>query len=256
MTIEQYFENKEIIELPNLNELGIDAEIFTELTARDLDTDALIVAYKADNSNYLGFIHPDKIEVRKYLFNEDNYMDALTYNSTVSILDCCEFKEYAQMEGSIHIYKDLYHYILTDNIITTIIYNREANIEREYIRKMSQLTNLDLIQELECLLDRKLYPRVEWTIELDKPVVNVCGEDYMTQEEYLKVLTDKLTDSELVELLEKYEVIKEVALKGASSLEELDEVIYIIENELVYKFLEDKKNYSRVKELVLENILN
>ena len=255
MTIENYFSDKEFIELPDLIEFGINAEVFTDLAARDLDTDALILAFKKDGLEHIAFIHPDKIEVRQYLFNESNYMDSLTYNSANTILGCCGFKEYTQPESSIHIYDDSVYYVVTDRRITVISYDEDGILNNAHSSKMSEVANLDLIQELEGLLGRDLYPRLEWTIDLDIPVVNVCGDDYMTQEEYLHMLVNKLSDSDIVDILETYEIVNDLALNGTSDLERVDEVIRILEDRLVCNFI-DKGDMSVIRGKILEEILS
>ena len=93
MTLDNFFENKNLINLPDLDRFGIEHEVITEITARDLKTDALITAYEEEGELWFAFIYSDKIVCRNY-FLDTKINDLVTGYGIDVILKFCGFDEW------------------------------------------------------------------------------------------------------------------------------------------------------------------
>ena len=268
MTLDNFFENKNLINLPDLDRFGIEHEVITEITARDLKTDALITAYKDEEGEvWFAFIYSDKIVCRNY-FLDTKINDLVTKYNIDLILQSCGFEKYDCNQYRYASLKELLFEIDAKLDYDNIVFNKVVEYKKEICKigynKMiksnikvatNYLTYNDLLNILEELLEEKILPFVERTIEIEEEIDEqdcvYINDECLTKEEYLELLWTKLVefDSYLA-----YESLFDITNKKLN----LDEKIVEIENKIVDVFLreyEEQSIHDFLKEKIIEKVL-
>lgn len=264
MTLDNFFENKNLINLPDLDQFGIEHEVITEITARDLKTDALITAYEEEGELWFAFIYSDKIVCRNYFL--DTKINALVTEYGIDlVLKSCGFGKYNTGKYRYVNPKELLFEIDVNAIYNKIIFNKVvenklSNISNKFLKvnietTTDYLTYNDLLNILEELLEEKILPFVERTIEIEEEIVEpnciYINDKCLTKEEYLELLWTKLVefDSYLA-----YESLFDITNRKLN----LDEKIVEIENKIVDVFLreyEEQSIHDFLKEKIIEKVL-
>ena len=266
MTLDNFFENKNLINLPDLDQFGIEHEVITEITARDLKTDALITAYEEEGELWFAFIYSDKIVCRNY-FLDTKINDLVTGYGIDVILKFCGFDEYDYnqyrylKDNTIEIDAKLSYDELTFEKIIFYCSNIKDITYFDYVLKhktkvkTNNLTYNNFLTELEYLIEEKIFPFVERTIEIEEEIVEpnciYINDKCLTKEEYLELLWSKLVefDSYLA-----YESLFDITNRKLN----LDEKIVEIENKIVDVFLreyEEQSIHDFLKEKIIEKVL-
>lgn len=265
MTLDNFFENKNLINLPDLDQFGIEHEVITEITARDLKTDALITAYEEEGELWFAFIYSDKIVCRNYFLNT-KINDLVTGYGIDVILKFCGFDEWNryQKDNMFEIDAKLSYDKLTFNKVifcNTDCLNIADITYFDYVLKhktevkTNNLTYNNFLNILEYLIEEKIFPFVERTIEIeeeiDEPNCMYFNDKCLTKEEYLELLWTKLVefDSYLA-----YESLFDITNRKLN----LDEKIVEIENKIVDVFLreyEEQSIHDFLKEKIIEKVL-
>ena len=277
MTLDNFFENKNLINLPDLDKFGIEHEVITEITARDLKTDALITAYEEEGELWFAFIYSDKIVCRNY-FLDTKINDLVTRYGIDVILKFCGFEEYdynqyryANPKESLFEIDAKFSYdvklrcdkLTFDKVvfrntdcpnITDIIYFDNILKNKTKV-KTDNLTYNNFLIILEYLIEEKIFPFVERTVEIEEEIDEqdcvYFNDKCLTKEEYLELLWTKLVefDSYLA-----YESLFDITNRKLN----LDEKIVEIENKIVDVFLreyEEQSIHDFLKEKIIEKVL-
>ena len=265
MTLDNFFENKNLINLPDLDRFGIEHEVITEITARDLKTDALITAYKDEEGEvWFAFIYSNKIVCRNY-FLDTKINDLVTGYGIDLILQSCGFEKYDCNQYRYVNPKELLFEIDAkldyDNLVfnKVVEYKKEiCNIDYNEMLKSNikvatnYLTYNDLLNILEELLEKKVLPFIEKEEKIDDEQDCVYfNDECLTKEEYLELLWTKLVefDSYLA-----YESLFDITNEKLN----LDEKIVEIEDKIVDVFLreyEEQSIHDFLKEKIIEKVL-
>ena len=273
MTLDNFFENKNLINLPDLDRFGIEHEVITEITARDLKTDALITAYKDEEGEvWFAFIYSDKIVCRNY-FIDSKINDLVTGYGIDLILQSCGFEKYDCNQYRYASLKELlfeidaklsYDKLTFDKVvirntdclnITDIIYFDNILKHKTEV-KTNNLTYNNFLTILEYLIEEKIFPFVERTVEIEEKIDDeqdciYFNDECLTKEEYLELLWTKLVefDSYLA-----YESLFDITNEKLN----LDEKIVEIEDKIVDVFLreyEEQSIHDFLKEKIIEKVL-
>lgn len=268
MTLDNFFENKNLINLPDLDRFGIEHEVITEITARDLKTDALITAYKDEEGEvWFAFIYSDKIVCRNY-FIDSKINDLVTGYGIDLILQSCGFEKYDcnQYRYPKELLFEIDAKLDYDNLVFNKIveykkeicntdYNKISNYNIKSNIKVATnyLTYNNLLNILEELLEKKVLPfiEIEEKIDDDEQDCVYFNDECLTKEEYLELLWTKLVefDSYLA-----YESLFDITNKKLN----LDEKIVEIEDKIVDVFLreyEEQSIHDFLKEKIIEKVL-
>ena len=252
MTIDSFFKNKNLINLPNLNEFGINHEILSEITAIDTDSNALVVAYEEDDELWFAFIYSDKIVCRNY-YLDSKLNDYVTEYGVKLVLESCGFDNY--LDNNFRYVEEfgedsIYEIEAQVRNCETLLFNKVDQTKTSYksnlvVVNLTSFTYQDLLMELEDLLDEEVIPWIEKTIELaDEEDDCIDINDYcLNKEEYLQLILNKL-----------------VEFDGyiTTTIEDVDDAILKVEDRLIENFL---KCYSEqvvdnfLREKIIEKIL-
>ena len=189
MTLDNFFENKNLINLPDLDRFGIEHEVITEITARDLKTDALITAYKDEEGEvWFAFIYSDKIICRNY-FIDSKINDLVTGYGIDLILQSCGFEKYDYNQYRYANPKELLFEIDAKLDYDNLVFNKVVESKKEICNtdynKMiksnikvttNYLTYNDLLNILEELLEQKVLPFIEQEEKMVKDMVDKVAE--------------------------------------------------------------------------------
>ena len=284
MTLDNFFENKNLINLPDLDQFGIEHEVITEITARDLKTDSLITAYKDEEGEvWFAFIYPNKIVCRNY-FIESKRNDLVTGYGIDLILQSCGFEKYDCNQYRRYVNpKELlfekydcnqYRYANPKELLFEIdakldydnlVFNKVVEYKKEICKidynKMiksnikvttNYLTYNDLLNILEELLEQKVLPFIEQEEKIDDEQDCVYfNDECLTKEEYLELLWTKLVD---FDSYLAYESLFDITNQKLT----LDEKIIEIESKIVDVFLreyEEQSIHDFLKEKIIEKVL-
>lgn len=274
MTLDNFFENKNLINLPDLDQFGIEHEVITEITARDLKTDALITAYKDEEGElWFAFIYSDKIVCRNY-FIDSKINELVTGYGIDLILQSCGFEKYDYNQYRYANPKELLLEIDAKLDYDNLVFNKVVEYKKEickidYNKKSkyhiksnikvatNYLTYNDLLNILEELLEEKILPFIERTVEIeeeeeiDEQDCVYFNDKCLTKEEYLELLWTKLVefDSYLA-----YESLFDITNEKLN----LDEKIVEIEDKIVDVFLreyEEQSIHDFLKEKIIEKVI-
>ena len=262
MTLDNFFENKNLINLPDLDQFGIEHEVITEITARDLKTDALITAYEEEGELWFAFIYSDKIVCRNY-FIDSKINELVTGYGIDLVLKSCGFEKYDCNQYRYANPKELLFEIDAKLDYDNLVFNKVIEYKTDYNKMLTSnikvttnyLTYNDLLNILEELLEEKILPFVERTVEIEEEIVEpnciYFNDKCLTKEEYLELLWTKLVefDSYLA-----YESLFDITNRKLN----LDEKIVEIENKIVDVFLreyEEQSIHDFLKEKIIEKVL-
>ena len=265
MTLDNFFENKNLINLPDLDRFGIEHEVITEITARDLKTDALITAYKDEEGElWFAFIYPNKIICRNY-FIESKINDLVTGYGIDLILQSCGFEKYDCNQYRYVNPKELLFEIDAKLDYDNLMFNKVVESKKEICNTdyneilksnikvtTNYLTYNDLLNILEELLEQKVLPFIEQEEKIDDEQDCVYfNDECLTKEEYLELLWTKLVD---FDSYLAYESLFDITNRKLN----LDEKIVEIENKIVDVFLreyEEQSIHDFLKEKIIEKVL-
>lgn len=273
MTLDNFFENKNLINLPDLDQFGIEHEVITEITARDLKTDALITAYKDEEGEvWFAFIYSDKIVCRNY-FIDSKINDLVTGYGIDLILQSCGFEKYDcnqyryanpkellfEIDAKLSYDKLTFNKVIfcnTDCLNIKDITYFDNVLKHKTEVKTNNLTYNNFLTILEYLIEEKIFPFVERTVEIEEKIDDeqdciYFNDECLTKEEYLELLWTKLVefDSYLA-----YESLFDITNRKLN----LDEKIVEIENKIVDVFLreyEEQSIHDFLKEKIIEKVL-
>ncbi len=265
MTLDNFFENKNLINLPDLDQFGIEHEVITEITARDLKTDSLITAYKDEEGEvWFAFIYPNKIVCRNY-FIESKRNDLVTGYGIDLILQSCGFEKYDYNQYRYANPKERLFEIDVKLDYDNLVINKVVEYKKEICKidynKMiksnikvttNYLTYNDLLNILEELLEQKVLPFIEQEEKIDDEQDCVYfNDECLTKEEYLELLWTKLVD---FDSYLAYESLFDITNQKLT----LDEKIIEIESKIVDVFLreyEEQSIHDFLKEKIIEKVL-